>query len=331
MEIAINEGKAVAPELGNSGVNLSNEVLYCGRKNSSIKIGSRITTIKVLQKFSLLPKEAAAKFIRDEVTKKIGSAWKKGTRDIIRGLDLFEEAKFLPVIISTKPDGATWQEDTRQFWANFFVEVPINGGLELETGFKLINPVTNEVEPINLDHYMKAKFADQHPHVAKSDNGLANVAIYSFVMIDKVVESERVEKEFTARNKAGRYFIKLVESEDQKEANKIDWILETAGGEDSKGISVTNLSKVQKSMKLEEMKDKDPTRFITILTDTNLETKALIRKCIQYGCLIQEGNSFFMDNKVIGSNLMDTVGYLDNAANQKDKLLLMERLKGALI
>jgi hypothetical protein len=291
-----------------------------------VKLGSRKVSVKLVNKFSILPKDPGAKFIRDEVTKKIGASWKKGTRDVIRGLSPEEEIFYLPGILGVRKESDQWNQKVLDFWCNFFIEVPTEGGVILEVGFQK-NVRTGAVEPINLDDYMKYNWCKEHGAVATSPEQLDNMFIYEFYVVDTQKEQEKEELMFEMRKKIDRIFIKLVESKDTKDLVKIDWILETAGGDNGLGINIAGLSPTQKQMELEKMKDKDLFRFQDIVTDPSLETKALIRKAVSAGVLIQDGNSYFLDSKVLGSNLQQTVGYLENSANQQDKLLVIERIK----
>jgi hypothetical protein len=291
-----------------------------------VTLGSRKVSIKLVNKFSILPKDPGAKFIRDEVTKKIGSSWKRGTRDVIRGLSAEEEEAYLPTVLGVRKESDQWNQKVLDFWCNFFIEVPIEGGVTLEVGF-LKNPRTGKVEPISLDDYMKYNFCLEHGTVASTPDQIENRFIYDFYIVDTAKEQEKAEQLFSLSKKIDRMFIKLVESNDTKDKAKVDWILETAGGDNGVGINLDGLSDIQKQMELEKLKDKDLFRFEELITDPSLETKALIRKAVTHGIIIQDGNSYFLDSKVIGSTLQQAVGYLENAANQADKLLVTERIK----
>jgi hypothetical protein len=294
-----------------------------------VKLGSRKVTIKLVSKFSILPKDAAAKFIRDEVTKKIGCTWKAGTRDIIRGLTREEEIFYLPRLLGVRLESEQWNDKVLQHWANFTIDVPNDEvGLELEAGFREITTSTGKtVEPINLEDYMRFNFCREHSSVATEPDQIDNTFMYTYYMVDKQKEEVIKEQQFVLRQEVDKKFIRLIQSTDPGDSLKIDWILETSGGSTGAGISVTGLTKIQKQMELEEMKKRDLSRFDEILKDEFLETKALIRSAIATGSLIQEGNSYFLDNKVIGSSLKQAVGYLKSPENQLDRLKIQERIK----
>lgn len=292
---------------------------------NEVKLGSRKVVLRTVDKFTTLPKGEQAKPLRKEVVKKIGASWKKGTRDIVRGLTPQEEQRYLPRLIGVRLDSEQWNDKVLNYWADFFIAVPYEGEIELEVGFQLNS--NKEVEPINLDDYIKYNFAKQHREVAATREELDNMFIYTYYMIDKGAEQDLMEEQYEVRKKANRLFIKLVESKEPSAKDKIDWILETSGGEKGTGINVNVLSPSQRELELERLKDKNPSRFVEIMNDPHLETRALIRKAVSYGAIMQDGNSYFLDSKVIGSSLKETIGYLENAANQKDKLIVIERVK----
>lgn len=297
-----------------------------------VKLGSRKVTIKLVDKFSILPKDAAAKFIRDEVTKKIGSTWKAGTRDIIRGLTRDEEAFYLPRLLGVRIESDQWNDKVFQHWANFSVPVPNNEeGIELEAGFREVKGTTgNIVEPINLEDYMRFNFCREHSSVATEPDQLDNVFLYTYYMVDKQKEEVAREQEFALRQEVDTLFIQLVQSTDSRNSLKVDWILETVGGPTGNGMNIAGLTKIQKNMELERLKNKNISRFKEIISDENLQVKALIRRAVNTGSLVQDGNSYFLDNKVIGSSLMQAVSYLQSPSNQKDRFLVEERVKEAV-
>lgn len=291
----------------------------------SVRLGSRKVQLVQVPKFSLMPKGQEAASIRSEQTKKVGSEWKKGTRDIIKGLSDEEELVYLPKLIGISPTSSEWNEKVLTFWADFGIEVPYGDrGVELEVGFK---EVAGKVTPISLDGYIKYNFCVENSMVATTDSEVANTFHFDFVLVDKAKVAIEEEEKFAIKKKVDRMYLKLITSTDQSDKNKIEWIIETVGGEDGTGVSTLSMSQVQQEMEIERIKDRDLVKFQKIMEDTHLETKALIRKSVERGTIIQEGNSYFLDSKVIGASIKEAVGYLESAANQKDKLIIIERNK----
>lgn len=296
-----------------------------------VKLGSRVVKLLQVKKFSLLPKGEQAKTIRAEQVKKVGSQWRRGTRDIIRGLSEEEENFYMPKILGIAASHSEWNDRLTEFWANYSVLVPYgdtesDGGLDLEVGFRVTGV---RVEPINLKSYMSFNFCKENSDVAITDKELENTFNKIFYIIDKAKNAVNEEEKFVRMKSINRIFNQLISSTSVNDKQKIAWILETSGGQNREGINVTQLSDVQREMWLERLKEDSPEEFYKIVTDTHLETKALIRTAVELGHLDLEGNSYFLGGKVIGSNLMDTVGYFNNPANQKDKLIIVERIKSS--
>lgn len=297
-----------------------------------VRLGSRIIQIHQVPKFSLLPKGKDAKTIRMEQVKKIGSQFAKGTRDVIRGLSPEEEIVYMPRILGISASSDNWNDALKTKWAEFGIDVPSDDysetGVELEVGFKEDPRKPGTAIPIDLDGYIKYNFCKANSDVATTDEQLDNPFLFTYFIVDKARKVMDDENRFVRMKAINRLFDQLVTSTDTNERNKIQWILETEGGSDGVGINTAGFSIVQKEMELEKFKDAFPTKFEELIKDPNLETKALIRKAVEVSVITQEGNSYFLDSKVIGSTLLDAVGYLSNPANQTDKLTIIARLDG---
>lgn len=291
-----------------------------------VKIGSLKVTIKLVDKFSMLPTDPGAKYIKDEVTKKIGSTWKAGTRDILRGLTPDEEKKYLPSMLGVRLDSEQWNPKVLDHWANFTVSVPTDeNGLELEIGFKVVDESQNLAEPINLKNYMEYNFAKQHSQVAATDEQIDNKFTYTYYIVDRSKDDKAREESYDIRKRASKLFNRFVDTDSEK--NKIDWILETKGGQKGTGIRVDNLSPKQKEIELEKIKDRNPSLFVEIAEDENLAVKAFIYRAASVGIINMEGNSYFYGSQVLGSNEKETIAYLKNQNNQQTKLAIQEKVK----
>lgn len=289
----------------------------------TVRIGSRRIQLKIVPKFNLLPQDPAAKALRDEVTKKVGSQWKSGSRDIIRGLSQEEEIKYLPAILGVKSTSDAWDAKVLEFWSNFSIEVPgTEDGIEFEAGFKISS--TQEVSPIELEGYMKYNFCLANSKVANEYED--NLITYTFQMIDKAQKQIASEELYSIRKEVDVDFIRLVRSTDMSERIKIDWILELYGGEHGHGISIHGLSDIQKEMELEKVKNEQTLLFGEILKDSKLEIKSLLRRAVTRGELVVEGNTYFLGNKMLG-DITSAIHYYNDPNNSHARMILVEKLK----
>lgn len=320
--IGVNTGVSNTPVFNTPKVN-KNEGYHFG---TTVRLGSRKIQLKIVPKFSMLPKDPGAQSIRDEVVKRVASQWKRGTRDIIRGLTPEEEEVYLPTFIGVKPSSDTWDDAAREFWANFSIDVPsTEDGIDFEAGFHKVKRKNEEIiEPINLVGYMQYNFCLLNSSVAAEDED--NFITYTFQMIDKAKNQSENEKQYEVRKDLEVEYLKLVRSTNEDERAKIDWILEIYGGEYNQGINIFGLTTIQKEMELEKFKNKQVLLFKEILSDPKLELKALIRKAVTRSEITIEGNTYFHRNKALG-DLSATLGYFSDPNHQTERLMLVEKLK----
>ena len=301
-------------------------------------LGSRIVEILHVEKFSMLPKDET---IRKEVVKKIGSAWKKGTKDIIRGLnryavyfdvndpenrmDVDEETTYLPSIAGISADSPDWEKAAREYWANFTLEVPATG-IKLEIGFG------KNGRPLNINDYINYNMCLQHPHVAVTEEELATRFNDQFELyiIDKKKQKEQELADFDVTMEADTIYARIINGKNVEAAAKIDYLLEMEGGERGAGINPDNLTNKEKYFEIKRMKDKNASRFIMLFNDPNLGTKAFVKKLVAFKHLSKEGDSYFYGDRAIGSSLMEVIAYLDNPANSEVRLRLEAQLKASL-
>ena len=157
-----------------------------------VQLGSRKVKVIHFQKSNFLPKGPEAKQIRDEVIKKISPGWKKGTKDVNRGLTREEELLYLPSLIGVKPEAPDWENKTKLFWFDLSIPIPAQG-IEFEAGFKL-KPNGIDAEPIDIIGYIYYNVARTHSRVANEDDD--NPAQYDFRIIDVAKKLMEEESEF---------------------------------------------------------------------------------------------------------------------------------------
>jgi hypothetical protein len=304
------------------------KVVYYEAGEREVRIGSRKVRVEIIPKFNMLPKDPKAKQIRNEVIKKVSSTWKAGTKDIIRGLNHAEEQLYLPNIIALKPSHDDWVTRVYEYWANFAYAVPVEGGVTLETGFRLKGnaQIGWTGEPINVTDYIKYNFAKENAMVAPEDAD--NMITYTFKIIDTSADALREEQTFSLRMQVDRLFFKLVDESKtiESEKAKIDHILETIGGDKGLGVSVYNWTDIQKQVELEKVKNRNLGAFKAILDDRYLENKSIIKKGVTFKKIVEESGTYFYNGKGMGRTLNEACLWLDDPANSYDKIILLEAI-----
>lgn len=287
-------------------------------------LGSRKVRIKHVEKFSILPKDPA---IRLEVVKNIGSMYKKGTRDVIRGLSKEEEKEYLPSILGVQPTSEQWNDKVLNYWLDFVIKVPAGEkGVELEAGLE--RDSKGKIHPIDLDGYMKYNFCKENRNVAVSKEELENKAIKTFYIEDL----SEVKREQLAKSKIIKdiemKFVKLIHSTSPEERVKIDYILRIAGGENQKGMYVSpKMDDDEKELELRKLRDEAPSVFSRLINDPHLQTRALLQRALSAREVTMEGSSYYMADIRIGTSELDAIGWLEDNANSSHKSKLIARLK----
>lgn len=333
---------------------MGNEVMEAPKKaekvttQSSIEqeLGDHIVTLKQVvsaqQSSWTLPKS-----IKDDNTKRIGSSWKRGTRDVVRGLDEEEERRYLPKIIGVPPTSESWDAKVLDYWRNFGIIVPKGAGVPLNVGMKKgtyfkLNEKGMRVEekgvvPISLEDYICYNICKQHKDVATSEADLLNKDFFKYYITDHKVEKKEEGEKYQERKKATRIFQKLIEPIDTNgtiNEEKIDWVLEICKRNSKSQFhnkSYKAFTTEEKEIALENEVKMNPEVFIKVVTDPNLEDKAFVGKLLEVGILERHGNSYVQDNEVVGGSLKELLAYMKNNNNSQTIVQWRERLKATKI
>lgn len=260
-------------------------------------------------------KKNVLKETRSEVKIYVSSSYKRGTRDVIRGLSPEEERKFLPSIIGIQPDSENWDSAVKDYWANFQFRVPLDEGLKLD------NSLDDKGNPVNLDDYIKYRFSLESSVVASTPEERENQSAYSVIMED---EEEVLRDQLDAAKlevDVDKIYIKLItENNIEKKKHVFYMLREVEDGSPSKNNELLDFQ-------LKKIKDRDLQRFKEIVEDPDLEMKVLIKLCIERNILERSGNAIFYMNEMLGQDERETILYLQNQANTKTLSALKQALK----
>lgn len=282
----------------------------------------KIVVLKLNDKVKspILPKE-----LEPDVVKRIGSEFKRGTTDCIRGLSTLQERVLLPDLIGIGPESVEFNRKVKDYWADFSV-TPTIEGLRLNIATEKTTMKNREGEnveidsPINLRDYMTFNFAKQSSSVAKTKAEIES-GIYPFILID-LSEEERLKKaKFGAKKAALVNFAKLTSEKTPEE--RLDWVIRSLKGIDEHFNF--SLPREDKEMWLDSKKDENPLKFNGVVEDKDLETKALLYLAIEKREITVEGNYYFLGEENIGTEKA-VVDYLKSAVNSQKVLALKARL-----
>lgn len=277
------------------------------------------------RKNPILPKE-----LESEVAKRIGSEFRPGTRDCIRGLDPVQERVLLPAILGLQPQDAAFPQKARDHWADISI-TPTKEGLRLNVATMKEKTTINGEEvdyelPVAPDDYMTYKIACQSSKVASTPEQLKNPSEYDFILIDLSEQKKQEEDTYKVKKEATLAFARLVSSGESSE-DKIDWLIHMLKPQEEHFNFEVPLT--EKEIYLDKKLDQDPSEFLKKFNDPNLETKALLKKAISGSQVTIEGENYFLGETNLGP-IRSAVEWLKAPENSAKVVALKSRLENAL-
>ena len=239
-----------------------------------------------------------------EAKRRIGSVYKSGG-DILKGLTIAEQKKWLPEILGISPTDPTWARQVKRFYANLTIDVP-------QEGVTLNIATDEEGNPINVMDFVKYKFALDHPHVSTDQNSSRG---RYFISDPQKEEAAAVS---STRHRKDAYKQLILLSEDESKALQVL---------KAYGVRTAGLSSAQIELELEDLLEEDANEFIRVTTDKNLETVSFIWDCIEHGVLRKSGNTFLFGDEVLGDDMEQAVRFLNNKKNSSMLLDIKAKLK----
>jgi hypothetical protein len=186
------------------------------------------------------------------------------------------------------------------------------------SGFELEVAQTEDGEPINLEHYLKYRFALAHPYCGKNEMDMKKNVLMTHYILDPEIEEIEKSKKTELAKLADKAFIL-----DSDRPEKMQMILQVM----SPNTSPENLSSKQLENVLYSMKNNQPATYYETSKDKNLEIKAEIYKLVNSGVITQIGNKFIYESEPLGTTLNETVAYFKDARNSKALLEMRSKLK----
>jgi hypothetical protein len=239
-----------------------------------------------------------------EAKRRIGSVYLKGG-DILKGLTIAEQKKWLPEILGISPAEAGWAKQVRSYFANLTIDVP-PGGVTLNIA------TDEEGNPVNVGDFIKYRFAMSHPHVSDKENSTAG----RYYISDPREKEQKAVAAGRLRKDAYKQLILVSD-----DAERAVLVLKAFGKK------TTGLTASQIELELEDLLEQSPAEFIRVCTDKNIETVALIWECIEAGVLRKSGNTFLFGDEVLGDDMEQTIRALTLKKNSSMLLDIKAKLK----
>ena len=242
--------------------------------------------------------------VYSEAKRRIGSVYTKGG-DILKGLTIAEQKRWLPEILGISPTEAGWAKAVRQYFANLTVEVP-PAGVELNIS------VDEEGNPINVVDYIKFKFASAHPHVSQNEKGSAG----RYYISDP--QKEEAAKVAAGRNKKDAYKALILVSEDEAKSVQVLKAF---------GVRTDGMTPAQIELALESKVEENPNEFVRVCNDKNLEMVAFIWDAVETGVIRKSGNTFLFGDEVLGDDMEQAIRFLNLKKNSEILLDIKAKVK----
>ena len=327
--------------------------------------------VNIIWKYNPTTFEIINKEVVGEQFRKVGSSISAVTK-ILQYPDMLRI--LMPQLLGVDPDSndVNWDRSVKYYWDSLSVDIP-SGGKTLETGFifeiddyareKHITKLAEEKSlktskqladyvmgftdskpnvpeelrwkygaPINVEDYLLWRYILNYRPVANNiadANKSPNIRFY----LHTDEERERAKKEeFKTKQTALSEYMKFMKSASMDD---VDDVLSLLTPE-----SIMNITKEkdldEKQMKIMEVVTSTPTKFVNIIKDKNLKTKASIQRLIAFNVLKQiAGSTMIVESAdpsvIIGNNMEEAVTYFLNEKNKSKVNELLAKYKSLTI
>ena len=231
-------------------------------------------------------------------------------RQPLKGFSPEEEKKYMQGILDVSPEHVDWPKHSKNFWADLSIPVGFTG-VELEIG------KDDSGNPISIMDYIKYNFAVKHPYVALTKAEMDADISKRFYIQDLTREDKVKNNTIKLKKDADKEFIKV--SSNVKNMKRILRLMSNTNPDRMNEDQIEN--------SLYELKNSNPTKFIRIATDKNLELKAEIEEMVSAGVLRKIGNQIIFIDEVLGDTVEDTIIHLKDKKNSGKLTILRAKLK----
>lgn len=255
---------------------------------------------RVKSKVNLDPKLLA------EAKPRLGSVYKN--RMPLRGITEEEEAKFLPQIHGVPPNDKDFRRESDKYWREMGFMVPY-GGLELEAG------LDEDGNPIDLNDYLRYRFATAHPEVAQSSAERSTGS--RFYIEDPREKENAANRRREILDKADEVYLKIKKKDDVV-AMILDIMLPTS--------NTQFLSTEQRLTTLRELRDKEPKTFVALATDKTLEHKSLIARLVSAEIISKMGETYIYKDMTMGHTEEQVIAWITDKTHSEHLLTMKTAL-----
>ena len=126
-----------------------------------------------------------------------------------------------------------------------------------------------------------------------------------FYIYDPEGDLVKQNSKIKLKKDADKEFIKI--SSDSVKMRRVLWVMTKQ--------NPSKLNELEIENRLYSLKDQEPTKFLKVSSDKNLDTKAEIEELVEASVLRKIGNQIIYGDETIGEDMSDTVVYFNNKKN----------------
>jgi len=219
-------------------------------------------------------------------------------RQPLKGFNEEEAKKFLRPLIDVPVDHQDWPRLEKEFWANMSVKIPFEG-VELDI------TLDDDGIPVNAIDYATYRWCKVHRQVAGSKEEMIKDGKKKFYIYDPEGDLVKQNSKIKLKKDADKEFIKI--SSDSVKMRRVLWVMTKQ--------NPSKLNELEIENRLYSLKDQEPTKFLKVSSDKNLDTKAEIEELVEASVLRKIGNQIIYGDETIGEDMSDTVVYFNNKKN----------------
>lgn len=306
---------------------LVNPYLSLDKENSDFQKQdfTYVTVKRLLESFRL--KDHAV--ILADANMSIGSFVDRDTNTDVRPLSLIEERMIMPEILGIKSESEEFSLKVKQHFADITAYVPAEGlKLNISTQPITFEGKTLQKPLVPLDYCiyrLVMKHVSKNFKIASSfEQG--DPETHRYYIEDLTFENNKQNDNYKIKQDAMFEFMQLTHGKkaiDNKEKLAMIFDLTYSLHKDSSfGKKPEDLVRLLD----EKVVSKDPSTFLKIVQDEDLEDKALVARCLTFNILSKQGNTYFEDNLALG-DLDETIRYFNNPEHSGYRMKLKAKLE----
>lgn len=259
-------------------------------------------------------------------------------KGIKRGIPVEKQTKFpqLAAQLGTSFNDPAWANKSNIFWAEYNTSIPfgrinaagkIEGGIEINASYTIED--NGDITCDELMDYILFEMMQDDKEVSTNpelfDTDQQN---YAFFCIDQTVETERAKQLLQYKMDANEALTKLIGEYKEAPEKHQTRIRAIAAAVDTEASSLHfRMQGIEEALaSIMAGAEKDPAKFLKVLDDKNLVTKAFITDCVEAGIFQRFGNQYVYEGETYES-IGELAKYINNPAKTELKAQLQSQLK----